>query len=213
MRYFLKCLIVLSLIVLGNSCYCLAANNSEKEIKNLVEGFCLKEFQGDLGGAGDRDQLIHYTDAMYKKIRAKTGEYPYVIYLAWDQLFIVDSYKITEIKQINEKRAYAIITYHQLARSKGYGAIPGRFIKDIRDITIKLNLEYDGKRWWIIDPPYPKVSYDVMVKNYKYEVSVRAELLAEGPKHRKLSPEAKSDIQSAYDYEKSILDFLLDLKK
>jgi len=220
MQNFLKYLLLTFIVVAGNNFYCFAANENYK-ILNLVENFCSMEFQGNLQGDEVRDQLITYTSDKLKKIKAETcAIYPYEIHLDCDSIFIVDSYKIKEIKQTDEKHAYAIVSYRQLARSEGWGANfrankTRKLIKDIRDINVKLNLEYDGKRWWIIDPQYPKVSYDVMVEYYSDEVAnIKSYLTGEkGMPNRKSTPEEMYNFQTAYDYEKSILNFLLNLKK
>lgn len=218
MRNFLRYLLVF-IVMIGGNFYCFAANENYK-IQNLIENFCSMEFQGNLQGDEVRDQLIKYTSDKLKKIKAETcAVYPYEIHLDCDSIFIVDSYKIKEIKQTDEKHAYAIVNYHQLARSEGWGEDfrnnkTRKLIKDIRDIAVILNLEYDGKRWWIIDPPYPKVSYDVMVKYYSGELAEdNLYLTGKKPKYVKFTQEDRDRIKEAYDYEKSILNFLLDLKK
>jgi len=195
--------------------FCCIAADGNGEIEKLVASFCFKEFHGDLQGDGVRDQLIKYTPKIYKKIAKETGEYPYVVYLEQSPIFLVDSYQIADIKQKDARHAYAIVNYHQLAKTEDMG-IARKFIKDIQDISVKINLEYDGKRWWIIDPPYPQVSYDVILKYYEDQVAELATY--ERPKTLKpLTPQEqkkdKKQIQEAYNYHKSILDFLLSLKR
>lgn len=221
MRDFLKYLLLVCLVVISNDFYCFA-NNANHEIQGLVENFCLTEFNGNLQGDEIRDQMIKYTSDKLKYLKTKSCSiYPYEILLECDSIFIINSYKINSIEQVDEKHAYAVISYHQLAKSKGWGDDfrenkVRKLIKDIRDITVKLNLEYDGKRWWIIDPPYPRVSYNTMLEYYKKDVADLATY--ERPKTLKpLSPQKakkeKERIKAAYNYDKSVLDFLVNLKK
>ena len=74
------------------------------------------------------------------------------------------------------------------------------------------------RSWWIIDPPCPKVSYDVMTKGYKAGVdSIYARLTGKiKPLYGNKREHTSEDIaryKEIHDYEKSILDFLLSLKR
>jgi hypothetical protein len=224
MRQILKC-IALFLLVLQINVYCFA-NNDNSDLKALVTQFCSKEFQG-LGGFqdvtnGDENAepipLFKCTSNMPKQLKADICD-NMDSYLSWEPLFIVDSYNVGEVKKTDSRHAYAIVTFHQLARSVGSGdgpIDPGRevrkFIKDIRDITVKLSLEYDGKRWLIVDPPYPKVSYDVLLKYYSDEAA-DTYLYATGKKGTVDDAREKFRFEQVYDYQKSIVNFLVSLKK
>lgn len=188
---------------------------------NLVNSFCVNEFNDNYRDA-DRDVLIRYSLKMENELRFSfkmKPDYIYEWYIESDPIFIVDSYKIQEIKQLDNTHGYAFVNYHQLARSVGWGNDPGnnitrKLVKDVRDIQVKLNLEYDGKRWWIIDPPYPKVSYDVVLKFYQDRLKDRgrywfAEIKVNGSH---ITESEKKSGKIIYDHEKSILDFLISLK-
>ena len=193
-----------------------------KSIKSLVEEFCLSEFHGGFPSTY-RDRLFKYTPAVYKNLLKIIGDgYPYRVYFEHDPIRIVDSYKIKEIKQIDTHHAYAIVFYHQIAiigesweeidaQGDGYKGIP---IRRVKDISIKLNLKYDGSRWWIIDPPYPKVSLAVLVKYYSDEISnLNMYLTGVNPVNgKKFTSEDMAKIKSNYDDKKSILNILLSLK-
>jgi len=200
---------------------CAIENNIGKDIASLVETFCFNEFRNNYHENDDRDMLIKYSAKMERELRDrfKGPEYPYVWYINSDPIFIVSSYKVISVKQLDDKHAYAIINYHQLVKSEGWSDNPEdhivrRLVKDVRNIQVKLDLENDGKRWWIIDPPYPKVSYDVVLKFYQDRLKDRgrywfAEIKVNGSH---ITESEKKSGKIIYDHEKSILDFLISLK-
>jgi hypothetical protein len=192
-------------------------NNFGASMPNLVNSFCVNEFNDNYRDA-DRDVLIRYSLKMENELRFSfkmKPDYIYEWYIESDPIFIVDSYKIQEIKQLDNTHGYAFVNYHQLARSVGWGNDPGnnitrKLVKDVRDIQVKLNLEYDGKRWWIIDPPYPKVSYDVIKSYYQAKCSDIEQYFA--PSAKPLSNDAREALEKSYQYHKGILDFFMHLK-
>lgn len=229
MHNIVKSLFLLSILVLCDNSYCLQPElKTENEIKKAAENFCNMEYQGKLMDE-ERGTLIKYSSQSedYKKfeVLSKTaidGEhlYPYEWDMGKDPIFIVDSFKIIKVKKIEEKHAYVFVNYHQLAwripsqrAQRIYGSeIP---IKDIRDISVKLNLEYCDKRWLVIDPPYPKVSYDAMMKYYNEKISLHRSSPTgkSANKIRSLTLAQKNNLQNLYNNEKAILDFLISLKK
>ena len=151
--------------------------------KDLVALFCQKEYEGKLGmNYAFREKVIKYTPKEYQKLRKLKDLYPYEWCLV-DPLHIVESYRILELKQIDQKHAYAVVKYLQLGvvyggsweiHSKGGQPF---FKKDKQDLLIKLNLEHDGTRWWIIDPPSPMVSHKTMCAYYEYDTNDIAQIV------------------------------------
>ena len=82
-------------------------------------------------------------------------------------LFVVKSYRVLKV-QINGNMGVATIEYERVARSKGFGSsIRKLYIDHLKNEIVSIKLLYDGKRWWIIDPPPPRVSIDALFKFYK----------------------------------------------
>jgi hypothetical protein len=218
MKILIKVLALLSMTIFIVF-HCVA---SEKDnIKKLVETFCSSEFNICTKASFDRDKLIKYTQERidHPLDNIALNDYPYEFYLDSDPLIIVDQYKILDVKQIDEKHAYVLINYHQLAISKGAGngindPMSRKFITDVRYINVTLNIEYDGKRWWIIDPPYPKVSDDVILKYYSDEASDTYLYYTgeKGPPLRKSTPKEIARFKEVYDYEMGIVNFIKSLK-
>ena len=188
--------------------------------KDLVEIFSQKEYEGTWGlSMFFRENVIKYTPKEYQKLRKLKDEYPYAWCLV-DPLHIVDSYKILEVKQIDQKHAYAVVKYLQLGvvyggsweiHSKGGQPF---FKKDKQDLLIRLNLEHDGTRWWIIDPPSPMVSHKTMCEYYAYETKIREDIVSteKFETGRKVKKSELERMKTIYQKHKQNLEILYGMK-
>lgn len=82
-----------------------------------------------------------------------------------DQICVVDSYEIKEIKIINQ-RAIIGVVFKEFAHTdgkKGYGDSP--LIKTEKKYKEKYYLEYKNERWWIYNPPIPRVSRKALIEH------------------------------------------------
>lgn len=125
--------------------------------RRLVEEYCEAEYNGvqDM-----RLKVAKVTAAQNDSARGpaptegkKAGR---VINFSADPLIVVDSYQIKAVST-GAARAEATVVFRRLAncdvtRKRTYVAD-----RNGRD-TVTLSLEYDGSRWWIVDPPLPRVS-------------------------------------------------------
>gem|GEM_PF-4410060 len=150
----------------------------EDVIRKTVEFFCQKEFEGIGLDGSIREHLIKYTVSEEEKIRNYAKMSAYYAYTLDDPLHIINSYELIELKLLDQSHAYVIVKYHHLGSIyngvwEDYAIYDLRnsVKKDICDVIVKLKLEYDNGRWWIIDPPVsPMVSYDVVYKHYASEI-------------------------------------------
>jgi hypothetical protein len=87
-----------------------------------------------------------------------------IFQLESNQICVVDSYKIIDIKIINSK-AIVDVEFQEFARTgrKGYGRTP--LIKTEKRTLVTYSLEYKKGRWWINDPPIPRVSRKAVVEH------------------------------------------------
>ncbi len=132
------------------------------DARHTVESFCKAEFEGD--EFDQRVKLIKFSPAREKKEKKRTGPAsPWVMFWDWDPYYIVSTYKVINV-EIKDDRAVATVEYKRLAESKGKEKIIPSYVE--HDI-VKLNLVYDGKQWWIFDPPLPRISRDQLVKIYE----------------------------------------------
>ncbi len=82
----------------------------------------------------------------------------------WDseKLCVVDHYEITNITIINSKSEVEV-RFKEFActGTKGYGDMP--LIKTNRNNFVKYFLVYRDGRWWVTDPPIPRVSRKAII--------------------------------------------------
>jgi hypothetical protein len=164
MKFLIKGLIgffiISSAIAFDNS----AANTNEAAYK-AIANYCKLEF---LFEKSKRNDLFKTTPAYFKKndLGDGSGVSPGDLSIGIDKIFVVNSYKILDIK-VDKNKAVAEVSYNVLAKSEQYA----KFYKYLRPNYIeKINLVFDGKQWWILDPPPPKISIDEILAFYEYEL-------------------------------------------
>jgi len=84
-----------------------------------------------------------------------------IFYWESEKLCIVDHYEVTSIKIINSK-AIADVTFQEFACTEGYSDIP--LIKKNKKSFVRYSLEYKKGRWWVYDPPIPRVSRKALIE-------------------------------------------------
>lgn len=143
-----------------------AIENTTDVLRQAVETYCQIEFDGawieDRWGIvkfsakrkSERELKIH-TDAHIYQIK----NYPFVV---------VSSYEIRDIRVIGPVRATAQVAYQRLARSETeadgrWHLVVDRYDNDV----VTLNLVFEGGRWWVIDPPLPRLAKDVLIRHYE----------------------------------------------
>jgi hypothetical protein len=143
--------------------------------KRIAEQFCLAEFEGD--DLSRRENLIRFSperEAELKKKKAPIA--PIVLNWRADALFVVASCRVESI-EVHDRGAVATIVYRRLARQYDVGEqlplnmtvgyLP-KLVPDYKENdAVRVNLVDDGKRWWVVDPPLPRVSKDVLIKGYE----------------------------------------------
>jgi hypothetical protein len=143
-------------------------NNSQLiAARQTVESFCKAEFEGD--DFDLRVKLIKFSSSRKKIEEKRTGPAsPWVYFWDWDPFYIISSYKILNV-ELRENRGMATIAYNRVGESKGKERIiPSKKEQDI----VKLDLIYDGKQWWIFDPPLPRISINVLTRIYEKSLQI-----------------------------------------
>jgi len=138
-------------------------------------------------GGGDQDQrdlLVKFSkkniDQYWKKFHSEISW----LDLTVDELILVSGYEIGNVS-VHAASGIATVVYQQMASTKGVGVYDRTFIKDVKpNQIVKLNLHFDGKRWWVYNPGLPRVSSDVMTKLSK-EIY---QLYLDGEKKSALTP-------------------------
>src|SRR6266540_792313 len=139
------------------------ANNDN--VRTVVNNYVVAQFK-----LGEEEYFLKYV-----KFSSKHKEFEYLNYHAEegsvydiikDPLFIVDSYEIHKII-CNGNKAEALIKYKRLARTNGR-LYNREIITDILpNDVVKLHIIKSGNSWFIVDPPLPRVSIQVLKNEYE----------------------------------------------
>lgn len=143
------------------------AQAQDKIVGDFVEGFCKAEFSGN---SQIRLDVVKYNKKRYLAEKERDPNFAgKVLYWDNDPLFVVASYKLLGVKVAKDRKsAQATVAYKRLARTEGDGELKRKLIPDSieRDIVI-FHLTYEDSRWWIFDPPSPRISLPAIVQYYK----------------------------------------------
>ncbi len=197
--------LVIILLISACNVYTSDLSKAEKEAKKTVESFIQAEFNGIEDARG---KFVIFSQARgiqegKREFKGRVNE------LRYDPLIVVDSYRIMDVK-VFDNRGETTVSFTALAKTKGKGEdrkiIPVRHDEDI----VRLNLVYENNRWWIIDPPLPRVSLEAMIEKFeailKESDEIRKNNLAD------LDEEQMKNWMESYNYDKTSLEILERLK-
>jgi hypothetical protein len=138
---------------------------SVSDARRVVEQFCQAEFDGD--DLPLREKFIMLSPKRESKL--SKGKYPLkplVFQWNWDSAYVVSSYQVRDVT-VKEADGTATVVYTRLARQEEASAAP-KMIPDYKEVdVVQLKLVQNGERWWILDPPLPRVSKAVLIKNHE----------------------------------------------
>ena len=127
--------------------------------KKIINAFLEAEFNGD--------QAFRVDNAMYSAKRKRAIKEKYspmigeIFYWESETLCVVDGYEVTNIKTVDSK-AIIDVTFQEFGCSEGYSDIP--LIRTNKKSLVKYSLEYKKGRWWVYDPPIPRVSRKALIE-------------------------------------------------
>ncbi|MGH7253542.1 MAG: hypothetical protein ACREIE_07040 [Nitrospiraceae bacterium] len=149
----------------------------------VIEAFCRAEFDED---SDKRFELIKFTSGgrAAELHRAGHGMIPGVrIFPEQMPLIVVTSY-VVETVTVSQDRARATVIYRTVAR-KGEGGIFARIVPStVQPERVELQLVYADGRWWIFDPPLPRISLETMILVYRQELAQYEAKSQKDPEHR-----------------------------
>ena len=180
---------------------------TEEAANKVVVEFCQAEFNLD---AEKRFEVIKFTPGGEAEARERRSHGPamipgVMIFPQSDPLIVVTSYVARRVK-VTKQGARAIVEYKTVAR-RGHGGVYARFVPHpVERDTVELHLIHTEGRWWILDPPLPRVSLDSMIASYKYEIG-------EYEARFKQYPETLERDKKHYLVAKDNLKFLESLRK
>ena len=175
-KYFV--IAALFLLIAGSVAFVLVGNeNTAQAARQTVETYCKVEFEG--AWVEDRWAILKFSDSRkqensYREITDSAvfglqPPYPFIV---------IASYDIREVRVLSPTRASAHVTYRRLAHSESATGRKWRLIAEpAHDETVTLNLTFDKKKWWalrgqwwILDPPPPRISKQVLLEYYKGKI-------------------------------------------
>jgi hypothetical protein len=170
-------LFLFSLIIGAVPQYGICANKetSDAKVKDVITNFCKAEFEGERDA---RYEYAKYSQSYKKKCKQiGTGENEPsctgVISLNGDMLYVVDSFSINNIL-VNDSTATVEVIFYRLASTEGLGFYERKIIPDTKqDDLVKYHLKKINGRWWISDPPLPRVSVKAMTDEYEGYLKIR----------------------------------------
>ena len=148
---------------------------SKNLVYKTVSEFCNLEFEHNF----DRDKLIKMSSSYKNKIDKLTGSVETLYIPDAYEIYAIKSYKILDLT-VNGNKAIATVSYDVLAKRTGWKqhernhihwgeAIFVEYLKP--NYIAKIHLTYDGKRWWILDPPSPKISVDEIINFFEAQMT------------------------------------------
>jgi len=160
-------IILIVCFVLGLFSYVTAENELANldSAREVVEKFCRAEF---MGVQDIRLDIAKYSRKQMLLEKKRDPESRGMVKF-WDNdpLFVVASYQITDVS-VKENHAIATIVYKRLARTCGDGVLKRKLIPDRKSHDIvKLHLIYNESRWWVLNPPIPRVSLEAIIEYHK----------------------------------------------
>ena len=157
----------LFLFLVSNASNTFANDDSQAQaVRKTVASYCDIEFDG--AWVESRWAILKFSakrkdDERYKEVTDaavfELGEhYPFIV---------VTSYDIREIKILGPKRATAQAAYRRVAHSasktgEGWYLVPDPMDNDL----VTLNLILDKNKWFVLDPPPPRISRDWLIDYY-----------------------------------------------
>jgi hypothetical protein len=158
----MKKIILLTIFIIG---FCLNLGIASQDIddaQKFAKEFLEAEFTGDQSFRVDNTINSPEREKMIKEMYGPLiGE---IFYWESAKLCVVDHYEITNIKLLDKSKAVVEVKFKEFACTgdKGYSDVP--LIKTNKISYEKYNLEYKKGRWWVNDPPIPRVSRKALIE-------------------------------------------------
>lgn len=158
------------------------SKTAQENLRSFVKYFIEAEFNGEEDA---RMNTVVYSESRLKKVKRNDPELiGQIISIDGDPLIIVKSFEIFQLDS-TEMNGKAIIKFQKVAYTKGLGAINRKVIIDEKVEVISVLLKYKNKKWWIIDPSFPRVSLQAIIKYTENEITTLSKLISPSENQRK----------------------------
>lgn len=185
--------------------------NPAQAARQTVETYCQVEFKG--GWMEDRWKVTQFGDK--RKAERKIGgpadasvftlqnHYPFIV---------IASYDIREVHVLSPVRATAQVAYRRLAHSESATGREWRLIAEsAHDEIVTLNLIFDKHKWWVMDPPLPRVSKQVLINYYEHQVNEDSAMWEQKLNDPTYDEEQKANVRATRDQATGALRILKNL--
>ena len=132
------------------------------QARSTVEAYCQNEFSGN--DPDTRERLIKFSPKLVSQHKKEELDWTNIYVDSLEQV-VVSSYKIGSIN-IFGGHATAIVVFKRLAHKKVTNTV-SYIVEQPHDETVTLNLIFFKDRWWVLDPPPPRISKDVLIEYYE----------------------------------------------
>lgn len=144
------------------------SNNSTKK---TIDIFLSEEFNGN---PSIRVDTVIYSKKKELELTKKDNLHKMKLtYWNTDKLYIVLDYKIESVNYVNST-AEAIVKYTNVGHTNGKG-LSRKIVKKKSIEQIKYHLISDNDKWFIIDPPEPRISHTALTSYYKSLIHERGD--------------------------------------
>ena len=161
MKYFVVT-IFLVLYAFASNVYAEEHSNRLLQAQSTVEAYCQNEFSGN--DPETRERLIKFSPKLTSQHRKEELDWTNIYVDSLEQV-VVSSYKIRSIN-FSGNHATAIVIFRRLAHKKMTNTVD-YVIEQPHDETVTLNLIFDKDKWWVLDPPAPRISKEVLINYYE----------------------------------------------
>lgn len=165
----------LFLLFAGSASSAFAGDESAVQaVHQAVENYCKIEFDG--AWVEDRWAIIKLNPKR-EKVESKYRDITdtAVFGLEHYPFIVVTSYDIREVSLLNPTRATASVAYRRVAHSVGNAGSYWRrwhLVADrLDDDLVTLDLVFADDKWWVLDPPPPRISKDFLLEYYEYKIN------------------------------------------
>ncbi len=200
------------LLLAGSASAVLTGNESPAQaVRQAVETYCKLEFEG--GWMEDRWEVTKFSNK--RKAERKIGgpadasvftlqnHYPFIV---------IASYDIREVRVLSPTHATAQVAYRRLAYSESATGREWHLIAEpAHDETVTLNLVFDKKKWWVLDPPAPRISKQRLLEHYEYRVKRNSSRWEQELNDPTYDEEQKANVRATRDQATGTVRILKDL--
>ena len=185
--------------------------NSEADIsaaRKAVEIYADIEFKG--GDPHARREVIKFSPERIKELKE---DWPGImIYLEFSEhqpQYVVNEYKIKDVR-IEGIHATASISFQRLARTEDtYGS--GYIAESPHQETVSYSLIFDRNKWYVLDPPPPRISKQFLIEYYEYQVKEYSAMWEKKLNDPTYDEEQKANVRSNRDQATGTLRILKSL--